>query len=673
MKKWILLGAAMTALFTGLFAPTIQAAPAVGTDTAAAVKQRIDRLMDTELERLHIPGAAVVVTEGERILFSGGYGYANVEQKKPMNPASTAVRIGSLTKLLTAVAALQLTEDGRLELHRDINAYTSAYQVPSFPGHPLTLHHLLTHTSGLDQSLYGVLFGSEEEQKAGDGGNSSSLGGDTAASDLYLKNYFKTQPPVRPPGERFEYANINYGIIASLIGQTDGGGYSKYMAEHLFRPLEMNNAALDVEDENPDQPVSYSYTGKEYEKKPYDHFRLLGAGEISMTPEQFSHVMVALLNEGQYKNRKILKPETVKAMQALQYTPHPELDGFGYSLYRSALPDGTPMLQHTGEVDGFLSEMTLLPSARIGIYVVVNALESDLALHREVVSEVLAAIPEVHRTQEGNGSGAAAGGNNKDSGAAQQEKPQKGEQAAVSDAADENLEQYAGYYSYRISPVHGWGRWVRFFEGASFKVAAGENGLNVTGKFPSGEGDAETKAFIPAGNGLFKEQDGPLKIWMHQVRGEWKLTGIDEVTMDRLSFAEHPKILLTIYVLLAVIWPAVLLYQLVRQAVRKFRRRASAPLSIPLLAIPVLFIVYLPVHFLYALVRMTYGFPAWYRIGVCSLPFAASAVALVLLVKYGRQLARGERPPVLSCAVAVMALVHTGFLLYWNMLSIHLF
>ncbi|WP_274485340.1 serine hydrolase domain-containing protein [Paenibacillus polymyxa] len=105
--------------------------------TPNSVEKAVDSIMNTELEKLHIPGAAVVVTQEDHILFSKGYGYADLERKRAFDPAKTIVRVGSLTKSFSASATMQLVEQNKLDLNEDVNRYLHSYKASQYQNHPL--------------------------------------------------------------------------------------------------------------------------------------------------------------------------------------------------------------------------------------------------------------------------------------------------------------------------------------------------------------------------------------------------------------------------------------------------------------------------------------------------------------------------------------------------------
>lgn len=121
--------------------------------------------------------------------------------------------------------------------------------MPSFGKQPITLHHLLTHTAGLDESIYNIQGHSRE---------------DSLSAEQYLRQYFRQQPPVREPGQEYEYSNAGLGLVGNLIEQTAGTDLGSYMFQKVFTPLKMPSASLTVPESSPDMAKSYVYSNKKY-------------------------------------------------------------------------------------------------------------------------------------------------------------------------------------------------------------------------------------------------------------------------------------------------------------------------------------------------------------------------------------------------------------------------
>src|SRR6266511_1663914 len=139
------------------------AAPAGGLTGPAELEAFLDDLLTRQLAERHIPGATVAVVQDGQLLFANGYGYANLDQRTPVVADHTLFRIGSVSKLFTWTAVLQLVEQGKLDLHADVNTYLADFQIPATYAQPITLAHLLTHTAGFEDRQLGITVASADK------------------------------------------------------------------------------------------------------------------------------------------------------------------------------------------------------------------------------------------------------------------------------------------------------------------------------------------------------------------------------------------------------------------------------------------------------------------------------------------------------------------------------
>jgi CubicO group peptidase (beta-lactamase class C family) len=170
------------------------------------------------------PGVAVLVARDHEVLLKRGYGYASLEHSVPVSP-STRFRIGSVTKQFTAVAILQLVEQGKLKLEDPLSRF-----IPDFPqGDNVTIQQLLTHTSGIRSYTDKPDF----------------LSGVTKeVSPTELIESFKNEPYDFSPGEGWHYNNSGYFLLGFIIAQVSGDSYAEYLRKHMFEPLEMNDTGI---------------------------------------------------------------------------------------------------------------------------------------------------------------------------------------------------------------------------------------------------------------------------------------------------------------------------------------------------------------------------------------------------------------------------------------------
>src|SRR3982751_2241107 len=201
---------------------------------ANAQKLDIDRVvaeLEPEIQRAllagNIPSASIALIAGDRVVWTGAYGYSNVWARTPATP-NTVYLIGSTFKAMSTIALLQQMEAGKFKLDDRVNDYLTDFKIQGEdPNHPVTFRHLLTHTSGLPADFGGF-----------------PVWGDTVPPSLddYLRKSLKVN---RLPLVRVEYSNMAFTLVGYLVQKFSGVPYKQYIQEHIFTPLEMNSTAFE--------------------------------------------------------------------------------------------------------------------------------------------------------------------------------------------------------------------------------------------------------------------------------------------------------------------------------------------------------------------------------------------------------------------------------------------
>lgn len=182
-------------------------------------------LMQEFFDASDSPGLVVSVGRGDKIIWSEGFGYADLEQLVPADPARTRFRIGSVIKSMTAYATAQLVDAGKLDLDAPVQTY-----VPEFPEkqEPITTRQLLGHLSGIRHYGKGEFFSREHY--------------DTVSAGLVI---FQDDPLVHKPEDSYLYSSYGYNLVSAVIEAVSGQSYLAYMMVNVFEPLEMNNTSPD--------------------------------------------------------------------------------------------------------------------------------------------------------------------------------------------------------------------------------------------------------------------------------------------------------------------------------------------------------------------------------------------------------------------------------------------
>src|SRR5436189_5267860 len=359
-------GPAPSPLILGPSPPPAQV-PAVAPETSpgpeltkADFDTFLDALIPSQLRNRNIAGAVVSVVKDRQVLFQKGYGYADFEAKQPVLPDQTLFRPGSISKLFTATAVMQLVEQGKLDLDRDVSGYLD-FAIPKTYPEPVTLRQLLTHTAGFEDTLKNLFVAHESDLKP-------------------LRTYLVNQMPARifAPGKVPSYSNYGFTLAGYIVERVSGEKFERYVENHILKPLGMNNSTFD----QPLPPQLAPQMSKGYlsaSKKPRDFewVQAAPAGALTTTASDMTRFMLAFLHDGAVDGVSILKPETVRQMETRQFEFDPMLTGLGIT-FMEYLIDPVRIIAHGGDTVYFHSDMILVPDAHLGYFLSYNSLGKDV-------------------------------------------------------------------------------------------------------------------------------------------------------------------------------------------------------------------------------------------------------------------------------------------------------
>ncbi len=328
--------------------------------TKADLEPFLDALIPSQLRNRNIAGAVISVVKDGQLLFQKGYGYADVEEKKPVLPDETLFRPGSISKLFTATAVMQLVEQGKLDLDRDVNDYVD-FAIPKTYQQPVTLRQLLTHTAGFEETLKNLFVANERDIKP-------------------LRTYLVNEMPARifPPGKIPSYSNYGFTLAGYIVERVSGEKFERYIENHILKPLGMNHSTFD-------QPLpaqlapqmSKGYLSASKKPRDFEWVQAAPAGALTTTAADMTRFMLAFLQDGAVDGVSILKPETVRQMETRQFEFHPMLPGLGIT-FMEYLTDPVRIIGHGGDTVYFHSDMILVPDAHLGYFLSYNSLGRDV-------------------------------------------------------------------------------------------------------------------------------------------------------------------------------------------------------------------------------------------------------------------------------------------------------
>ncbi len=317
----------------------------------------MDGLMASEMAANHIPGAVVVVVKDGEVLFSKGYGYADLESRTLVDPQTTLFRPGSVSKLFVWTSVMQLVEQGKLSLDTDVNEYLD-FNIPATYPEPITLKTLMTHTPGFEDSGQDLF-----KLKPEDVGT--------------LESYLKTHLPARvfPPGEVGAYSNYGTALAGYIVERVSGMPFYKYVEKNIFTPLGMTHATFRQplpENLAADMSSGYNYVNGGYVKGGFEYVVAYPAGSSSISGLDMAKFMIAHLQNGRYADAQILKEETAIQMHSQLYTPDPRMAGMAYGFFEDFV-NGQRVISHGGDTLLFHTGLFLIPDHNLGVFISTNA------------------------------------------------------------------------------------------------------------------------------------------------------------------------------------------------------------------------------------------------------------------------------------------------------------
>lgn len=300
------------------------------------------RALDAERAAQAVPGLAITLVEGDRVLWAGGLGVMDLDSRLPVTH-DTLFRIGSITKIFTALALLQLQEAGRLRLDDTLRRHAPELAVRNDwdATHPITLAMLLEHTAGL-QDL------TREEFDNND------------ATPLTLEQALALHPQARvarwKPGLHASYSNAGYGLAGRVIELVTGVSYEQVIQTRLFDPLGMTHSGFFLDATVRDR-LATGYAPNGRDTLPYWHMIMRPFGGIHTSARDMAPFLRMLLNDGRVGDRIIVSASSLRRAEhpATTLAARAGLE-FGYGLGLNAqLRNGVRLLGHSGDADGYLS------------------------------------------------------------------------------------------------------------------------------------------------------------------------------------------------------------------------------------------------------------------------------------------------------------------------------
>lgn len=341
-----------------------------------AVKAYLSQLIDHEMRQSHVPGLSIAVVDDQRVVWQQGFGFADQARRIPAS-ADTIYRVGSISKLFTDIAAMQLVEQGKLDLDQPVQTYLPHFSIKARTGDAgaITPRLLMTHHSGLPRDILKGFMTREPEPF------STVL---DKLRDAYA---------AYPPGLTFSYSNLGVTVLGDVVQKVSGEAFADRLRKDVLLPMGMAHAAFET-GLSPSADMALGHQGDQPAVEPA--LRDVPAGGLNASVADMSQFMATIFAGGVHEGRRVLRAETVADMLRPQNRDVP-LDmnfhvGLGWmlsTLGRNTLQGGGVVAHHAGATRFFRSQIYILPEHKLGVVVLANSSAAQQVVDR-VATEALA-------------------------------------------------------------------------------------------------------------------------------------------------------------------------------------------------------------------------------------------------------------------------------------------
>jgi CubicO group peptidase (beta-lactamase class C family) len=631
-----------------------------GTSSPEEMEAFLDAFFEAKLTELHIPGAAIVVVKDGKVFLAKGYGFADLAHQTPVDPTKTAFRAGSVSKLFTWTAVMQVAEREHLDLDADVNRYLTGFQVPDTYPQPVTPAHLLTHTAGFEDRWIGTATRDPDELEP------------------LSRALAETMPQrVEAPGVVHSYSNYGANLAGHLVEQVSGQSFDQFVEENILHPLGMDRTTFRQplpEALAANVATGYSYVDGKLEAAPLIYAKMAPASAVTLTPMDMAAFMIAHLHDGEYGNVRILEAATAQEMHRQQFTHHPDMPGMTYG-FKERFINGLRVIGHGGDIHTFSSQMILIPEEDLGFFVVYNRF--DDALREQLISAFFdhyypAARPDGQPALE----------------AVQGTRRARVPSQAV-EISTESLERFAGSYRWVKYPRSTLGKPIALVPGPYLIVVQANEDTSLSLSFFGA--DAEWR-YVPVEQNVFKKVEGGPQLlaglyvdpgdtlaFRENQAGEvsYGFVSLQNTAFEKLAWYESAEAqlgtlgsLLLLFVSAVVLWPLGAL-------IGRLRKRTGAPdpgrwralwVGWMVSALNLVFLLVLLLSFGEGLV---YGVPLGIRV-ILLIPIVTSILSVVFLALTVIAWMRGYWSLVSRLYCSLIALASVLFVLFaghWNMVG----
>jgi CubicO group peptidase (beta-lactamase class C family) len=305
----------------------------------------VDDAIESELAETDASGAVVSVVHDGSVALAEGYGETTFDGTD-MTAAETPVQTGSISKLVTFTAAMQLVERREIDPHSDVTGSLESVSIPDAYDDPITLAHLATHTPGFEIR------------------SRNDTVGDPAHRQPLATSVSSYRPArIRPPGELMGYTNYAAALTGQLVADVAGLSFEEYARQEVFDPLGMDRSTFGPLPDYLDEDARDALA----DALPW-HSNVPPASGLWSTGADMAQFMLAHLGAGRTDSGRVLSREATETMHSQWFSPHEELDGMAFGFFERTRDD-VRLLSHGGSGPGYGSRLVLVPELELGLFV----------------------------------------------------------------------------------------------------------------------------------------------------------------------------------------------------------------------------------------------------------------------------------------------------------------
>jgi CubicO group peptidase (beta-lactamase class C family) len=326
------------------------------SEEAASSIRLLQSWIESQMAYSGQPGLSVAILNDKEIIWSKGYGYADLENRIKAAP-ETIYRIASITKLFTSTAVMQLRDQGKLNLHDPVAEYLPWFNIKEPKGRPITVENLITHTSGLPREAAGPYWTTT----------------DFPLKEEVVKNLPGQRHPLEP-WRKWKYSNLALSLAGYIVEEVSGKPYESYVKENILKPLGMNSTYVEsIPMDHPNLARGYGRRTPDGVRKhsPYTDCRGITPA-ANMATSVLDLARFAMLQFREDENDPVLTGETLREMHRVHWLDPNWAEGWGLGFNIQRI-GGKTYIGHGGSVQGYRTNIRINLEDKVAVIVFTNA------------------------------------------------------------------------------------------------------------------------------------------------------------------------------------------------------------------------------------------------------------------------------------------------------------